>query len=1006
MYKYENTHIPKERRAEINETILSLIRLNGDMQGITANDIFNGYTGIGGLHELNYKDFDSYHAYSAEKKEIENGQFFTPPPICEQMINLFPVTTNDTCADLSFGMGNFFNYLPNQSATYGTELDTNAYIVAKYLYPLANIENKDIRFYEPAVKFDYVFGNPPFNLKWKVGSTDWNSQNYYVEKAFESLKPMGILAMIIPDSYLADDLYYSNQIKKLNTQFTFLCQYSLSQTAFKQFGSEAFPTKVIIFAKASNHYESKPFVNEYVNLSEAQSIINSFFTDKAKLRVKLQSETLISTNKDFAYKVRKYLYEIKTHKVLQPYYANALAYVAKLREQKMPQWIAEIRDGETQSKEWNKVRVTENKVIAYLKQIMAHQHEKHVDKIEWVRTRYGLKQKAYSPKSQAQLNTYKSVKSISFNEAIINNLGIKHEIGINSYLQKKALYELIDMPFSSMERNSEIDTYLRNFSFKKVGENGFIDCRFNEIQFTDLGLIMQKPFAALNWSPGCGKTPAGYAWAKWNMEKAYLRNMFIVCPAVAANLTWKPFLEIQNENFILIESMRDISKIKVGQFVILSYERLVSSKKLLRKYIKSCAKKIGVIFDESDEMTNWHSARTKAAFCCFRDVKRKLLTTGTLTRNRISEYYPQAAIMYNNSVNMLCECRKAYFETKDLDGNYKITSYENDDYMQPFSARHGMSLFSDCFNPSKASVFGIRKQNQDIFNEPALRKLIEKSVITRRFKELVGDKYTVHNLNISQNEAERNVYHKIVHELHEVLPNHYSSIGNSRKDSMLKIKWQLDLLINATSMPHLISGYDCVDLPNKALKILSLIKKWETETVAIGCISLNAVNEYEKWITERFPQRKLFIIQGNVTFSNRKRIISDFEKSFNGILLCTQQSLRASVNIPFVNKVIVEAKQWNIPKMEQWYFRFIRYDSDKHTDVYIISYADTIEMNLLALLMAKERLNDYIKTLCLKGSEDVYGEFGVDFGILDAIMEKNKDKYGKTVMSWGSQTVN
>lgn len=39
-----------------------------EQAGITREDIYNAYTGVGGLHGLERADFDSYHAYSEKKK--------------------------------------------------------------------------------------------------------------------------------------------------------------------------------------------------------------------------------------------------------------------------------------------------------------------------------------------------------------------------------------------------------------------------------------------------------------------------------------------------------------------------------------------------------------------------------------------------------------------------------------------------------------------------------------------------------------------------------------------------------------------------------------------------------------------------------------------------------------------------------------------------------------------------------------------------------------------------
>ena len=48
--------------------------------------------------------------------------------------------------------------------------------------------------------------------------------------------------------------------------------------------------------------------------------------------------------------------------------------------------------------------------------------------------------------------------------------------------------------------------------------------------------------------------------------------------------------------------------------------------------------------------------------------------------------------------------------------------------------------------------------------------------------------------------------------------------------------------------------------------------------------------------------------------------------------------------------------------MEQFYFRFIRLDSKEFTHVRFVLYEDSIEQNLMALVLTKERLNDFIKT--------------------------------------------
>ena len=98
-----------ESRRTLNEKVLYLIDSGTAAQaGITNEDIYNAYTGDGGLHGLARKDYDNYHSYSEAKKEIENGQFFTPPDLCRLVAEALKVSKFDLVADLTCGKGSFF----------------------------------------------------------------------------------------------------------------------------------------------------------------------------------------------------------------------------------------------------------------------------------------------------------------------------------------------------------------------------------------------------------------------------------------------------------------------------------------------------------------------------------------------------------------------------------------------------------------------------------------------------------------------------------------------------------------------------------------------------------------------------------------------------------------------------------------------------------------------------------------------------------------------------------
>jgi type I restriction-modification system DNA methylase subunit len=204
-YQHYNIAIPGEKRDDINNKILAIIDDKVKDHNITGEDIFNSYTGRGGLHGLDFDNFDNYHEFSEAKKDYEKGQFFTPPPVCREMVDLIKPGISDLVCDPTCGTGNFFNFLPVEQNCYGCELDPGAAKVAKHLYPDANIIKKDIQDYTPGLSFDYVFGNPPFNLDFGA----YKSQHYFCMKAAELLKPGGFLVLIVPLSFLNDDFLLS-----------------------------------------------------------------------------------------------------------------------------------------------------------------------------------------------------------------------------------------------------------------------------------------------------------------------------------------------------------------------------------------------------------------------------------------------------------------------------------------------------------------------------------------------------------------------------------------------------------------------------------------------------------------------------------------------------------------------------------------------------------------------------------------------------------------------------
>lgn len=350
---------------------------------------------------------------------------------------------------------------------------------------------------------------------------------------------------------------------------------------------------------------------------------------------------------------------------------------------------------------------------------------------------------------------------------------------------------------------------------------------------------------------------------------------------------------------------------------------------------------------------------------------------------------------------MICYARDVYYENKERE----IETETNPYYLQPFPARRGATLFKSCFCPGKATVFGLEKHNQDIYNQEYLTELINKTIITRKFKEFAGDKYEIVTRTVKPSEGEKEVYKTILEKFHEILYLYFNPMKDKKKESQLRLVRQIMLLIKACSVPQYMKGYYGEEYPRKAKKIEQMLKYEMHGKVAIGCTSLDAVGMYKEYLSGKFTERPLFVIRGNVDFKVRQRILDKFEKTENGILVCTQQSLKSSANVPSCEDIIIESLQWNIPRMEQFYFRFIRLDSEGMRHVHFLTYEDSIEQNLMALVLTKERINEFIKTGSVMEESEIFDEFDISPDIIYTLFRREQDDEGHFHIRWGSQQV-
>ena len=998
MYAIIPQQIPRDKRAEVNEKILFAIDSGKDL--IPKESIYNCYTGIGGLHNLKQADFSSYHRYAEAKKEFEMGQFFTPHELCRSMVEVLSPTSSEMVLDMCCGMGNFFNHLPNLHNTYGFDIDGRAVTVARHLYPEAHIEKCDIQQYRPEQRFDVIIGNPPFNLKFDCKL----SQEYYMDKAYDVLNPAGFLMVIVPVSFMQSEFWEKTRVANINSCFSFVGQTKLNPDAFDSMGVHNFSTKVMVFLRRSRHIEMQPYnADEFIPMEELKDRVRKTRVMKQRIRIDLMRETNRIDREEleaFEYRLSKYMYELKAHAVLNRHIEKAEALVSKFRNQKPPENATN-----QQIKEWERKKLTTGKVLGIIRKYITSQHSVPRKEVELVKTSYGFKLKPYAPRLLDKVTH----KAASINDLILGRaeLPVPETVTERNRLQiraaeklirrKQKQYEMQNLRFADMEEDVNLKEYLDRSTFiNKDGEA----CEFTALQKHDLNLVLQKRYALLNWQQGSGKTAAVYYRARFLLKFRKVRNAIILAPAIATNMTWIPFLSVNRERFRVIRAESDLTNVPEGIFLVVSTSMLGKLRRGLVRYVKQTSRKLCLVFDESDEITNPTSQRTRNILCIFRRLKYKILDTGTTTRNNIAELYSQFELLYNNSVNMVCWSPQVYHENKERE----IEEENNTDYGTPFPAFRGHVLFRACHCPGKATVFGIEKQNQDVYNKEELSELIGKTVITRKFRDFAGEKYKIQTHTVSPSDGEREVYRVIIEEFCRICELYYNSTGDAKKDAGLRLMRQIKLLIKACSVPHLIEGYSGDGIPNKTKYIEKLVRKIPGK-VAVGCTSIAAFDLYENHLRKCFPDRPVFVVKGDVAFKRRQNIVTEFDSTINGILICTQQSLSSSVNIPACNQVILESLQWNIPRMEQFYFRFIRLDSKEMKDVHYVTYEDSVEQNLMALVLTKERLNEFIKTGEVKEQSEIFEEFDITMSVIDSLLVRTQDREGKIHISWGSQRI-
>ena len=544
----------------------------------------------------------------------------------------------------------------------------------------------------------------------------------------------------------------------------------------------------MVFFRKSIHIGVQTYnAEEFITAEELGKRISEARAMKHRLRFDLMRETNRIDKEElelFEYKLAKYMYELKAHAKLNRHIAKAEALVTKFRNQKPPENATN-----EQGKEWERKKLTTKKVLAVLRRYITSQNVVSREEVALVKSSYGFKLKQYAPRLLDKVpHKAAGINDLVLGRAVLPMPEFPTEKNMRQIRaaekligRKRRQYEVQNQQFADMKPDTRLTEYLDRMTF--VNKDGDV-CEFTALQKHDQNLVLQKRYALLNWQQGLGKTAAVYHRAKYLLKYRKIRNVIILAPAIATNMTWIPFLSMNREQFRVVRSNADLETVSEGVFLVLSTSMLGKLKRWLARFVRRTSRKLCLVFDESDEITTPSSQRTRHILSLFRRLRYKILDTGTTTRNNIAELYSQFKLLYNNSINMICWSGRVYHENRDKE----IEEENNPHYGEPFSAFRGHVLFRACHCPGKSTVFGIEKQNQDVYNKEELAKLIGKTVITRKFRDFAGEKYRIRTHTVIPSGGECEVYRVIIEEFCRICELYYNCTGDAKKDALTRWK--------------------------------------------------------------------------------------------------------------------------------------------------------------------------------------------------------------------------
>lgn len=1004
-------------------------RKRGNKSSLRSDDplfIYQNYTGNGGLHGVEFKDYGNFHDYTKAKQEYELGQFFTPAEIARLIVEMLEIEEGKHVADIGCGMGQFFNHLKD-CELFGIEVEEDACQVARTLYPEADIRCADLRYLNNHKLQDYIVGNPPFNLLWEdrdhpLASSTGRvlSQDIYVYQCERLLKEGGFFAFICPATWLNDELRHGKINEFIKDRFVPIFNVSLPETAFRSVGVNSFATKILGYQKKipDHPLEYEVFTGKYDDVLDewrASKTIRQFheykrlafrYQARQKFTYYLLDRKEMEQKQIEERKYRKLLYELRR---IDPQLADktetSRREISKAKKPENMKWD-----------EWERTRPTLKKLIARMKRLLRRKPPKNI--IRLVKSDNRIRLKAYSREARRALNALDVPTEWNRNKLINAEHWQDEYRSFQASLRKISsmplFYRTKERCVPIEYRNFAADRYLQRKqretkrmradistlnvpeTIRRELENLRLgDKQLFPHQVEDIGKALMKPAALLNWEMGTGKTLSAIAWSLIRQGRT-----LVVAPSLLIRKTWQEELNGVNENrYRVIEKISDLEFCDDSRYVLISLERLPKYYKRLRKLRFK-----NLILDESDNIKNRAGQRAKALKAVAGKIRHKLILTGTFTRNNACEAYSQLELLLNNSPAMVCEVATISEYDRFLK---EYVEKPNPVYQLPYPAYGGSAVFRKNFSPKKTTVFGAGKTNQELYNKAALEKLLKSVRLRRKFNEIKpeGVTYNIQQVTVPMNPAEVKVYNYIFDDFVRTAQKMYEQDHDGKVAKMLVIMRQIMALLQGVSHPWTFPQYDGPEITSKMGKVIEIIRNNPGKKVMFGSPWKPTVGRYASVLAREF---KVILLESELPITKRNQLIQEFREGDSQVLISTIGVLKAGVNIPEAQFVITDSYPWNYAQLSQYFFRAIRLNAKNHTQVYCLSSEGSFDTNVFNLMLAKERVNRFIADGDEVETKKIAGDFGVNEEMLECAIKMTKERVGgqtRSTVTWGESTV-